>query len=157
MIDSATDTERVHTVLHDLLPPKVYYRFNPYLSEISGLDETDPIRWQRMLDDVEMYIRKNERKMEEAARYIGRSQLSLISHHVKSMFFYLPCTQHTKRPAQCLPDRAKLDHGEATFDAKHNCLLSSERRNVINCLQRGSASSLFVSIALYNSTAFYLF
>ena len=69
VIDSATDTERVHTVLHDLLPPKVYYRFNPYLSELHGLDETDPVRWQRMLDDVEMYIRKNQSKMNEAAKY----------------------------------------------------------------------------------------
>ena len=77
VIDSATDTERVHTVLHDLLPPKVYYRFNPYLSEIHGLDETDPLRWQRMLDDVDMYIRKNQRKMDEASRYIIRSVLFL--------------------------------------------------------------------------------
>lgn len=68
VIDSATDTERVHSVLHDLLPPKVYYRFNPYLNEIHGLDETDPERWDHMLEDVDMYIRKNERKMKEAAR-----------------------------------------------------------------------------------------
>lgn len=71
VIDSATDTERVHTVLHDLLPPKVYYRFNPYLSELHGLDETDPVRWQRMLDDVEMYIRKNQSKMNEAANTLS--------------------------------------------------------------------------------------
>jgi calcium-independent phospholipase A2-gamma len=91
VIDSATDTEvyllipdvhnrfqnrlffimqRVHTILHDLLPPKVYYRFNPYLSEIHSLDETDPARWERMLEDVEMYIRKNHRNMNQAARYI---------------------------------------------------------------------------------------
>lgn len=67
VIDSATDTERVHTILHDLLPPKVYYRFNPYLSEIHGLDETDPARWDRMLEDVDMYIRKNHSNMNQAA------------------------------------------------------------------------------------------
>ena len=61
--------QRVHTILHDLLPPKVYYRFNPYLSEIHSLDETDPARWESMLEDVDMYIRKNHRNMSQAARY----------------------------------------------------------------------------------------
>ena len=59
--------EGVHALLHDLLPPKVYYRFNPYLNQVHGLDETDPVRWSRMLDDVDMYIRKNQRKLDEAA------------------------------------------------------------------------------------------
>jgi len=72
VIDSATDTERVHTVLHDLLPPKVYYRFNPYLSEVHGLDETDPLRWSHMLDDVDMYIRKNQFKIDQAATTLNK-------------------------------------------------------------------------------------
>jgi len=72
VIDSATDTERVHTVLHDLLPPKVYYRFNPYLSEVHGLDETDPLRWSHMLDDVDMYLRKNQFKIDQAATTLNK-------------------------------------------------------------------------------------
>ena len=64
----------VHTILHDLLPPKVYYRFNPYLNEVHGLDETDPRRWDQMLDDVDMYIRKNERKFAEANNSINISR-----------------------------------------------------------------------------------
>ena len=64
----------VHTLLHDLLPPKVYYRFNPYLSEVHGLDETDPIRWKRMLDDVDMYVRKNQLKMADAASTLNASR-----------------------------------------------------------------------------------
>jgi len=62
----------VHTVLHDLLPPKVYYRFNPYLSEVHGLDETDPLRWSHMLDDVDMYIRKNQFKIDQAATTLNK-------------------------------------------------------------------------------------
>ncbi|XP_046444483.1 calcium-independent phospholipase A2-gamma-like isoform X2 [Daphnia pulex] len=79
VIDSATDTERVHTILHDLLPPKVYYRFNPYLSEIHSLDETDPARWESMLEDVEMYIRKNHRNMNQAASTLQMPRSSFQS------------------------------------------------------------------------------
>ena len=71
----------VHTVLHDLLPPKAYYRFNPYLSEVHGLDETDPLRWSRMLDEVDMYIRKNQCKINQAAATLTAPRSTYHSIH----------------------------------------------------------------------------
>ncbi|XP_065572427.1 calcium-independent phospholipase A2-gamma-like isoform X2 [Artemia franciscana] len=65
VIDSATDTERVHNILHDLLPPRSYFRFNPYLTQVYGLDEVDPSRLDSMLRDVDMYLRKNENKLKK--------------------------------------------------------------------------------------------
>ena len=70
--------QRVHTILHDLLPPKVYYRFNPYLSEIHSLDETDPARWESMLEDVDMYIGQNMEMSECLDQRINFLQLSVI-------------------------------------------------------------------------------
>ena len=58
----------VHTVLHDLLPGNVYFRFNPYLSDDFGLDEIRPHRVAAMMEDTKFYARKNTSKFQEAAR-----------------------------------------------------------------------------------------
>ncbi|ESO07389.1 hypothetical protein HELRODRAFT_76804 [Helobdella robusta] len=60
IIESATDTEGVHMVLHDLLPPSTYFRFNPPLSEGFLMDETREEKWSLMLADSQMYCRKNQ-------------------------------------------------------------------------------------------------
>ncbi|XP_003744249.1 calcium-independent phospholipase A2-gamma [Galendromus occidentalis] len=67
IVDSATDTEAVHTLCNDLLKPGTYYRFNPYLSEPFTLDETRPEKMDRLRLDAQMYLRRNDRKFVHAA------------------------------------------------------------------------------------------
>ncbi|KAK3878442.1 hypothetical protein Pcinc_017025 [Petrolisthes cinctipes] len=77
ILNSATDTEGVHTTLHDLLPGHLYYRFNPYLSDDIGLDEISSDRLSLMMEDTKLYLRKNETKIQEAARSLSKTKTSL--------------------------------------------------------------------------------
>lgn len=86
IIESATDTEGglnlkfmnyfpilfvgVHTMLSDLLPESIYYRFNPYLTEMLDIAEIDPQKVEQMLRDAVMYLRRNEDKFHEATRIL---------------------------------------------------------------------------------------
>lgn len=64
LICSATDTEGVHTLLDDLLPPNVYFRFNPMLSSNVTLDESRPEVLQQLQKDTQMYLDRNRDKLE---------------------------------------------------------------------------------------------
>lgn len=66
IIESATDTEAVHTMLHDLLPASSYFRFNPHMSEDFQLDEVRAEKWEQMSHDTEMYCRKNSLQIEKS-------------------------------------------------------------------------------------------
>lgn len=70
IICSATDTEKVHTMLNDLLPPETYCRLNPYMTYPYGLDEIDSIRLQQITQDARIYIRKNYRKLQDVAKLL---------------------------------------------------------------------------------------
>jgi len=64
VLDSATDTESVHHTLNELLPSDVYFRFNPYVTQIPRLDEAVPEKLDKLQEDTRDYL---ERNIERAA------------------------------------------------------------------------------------------
>lgn len=86
VIDSATDTEGPHRLLQDLLKPGTYFRFNPALSQWYSLDENRPEKLTQMQTDATMYLRKNEYKLNKAAKALNekRSPFQLIMDQLRS-------------------------------------------------------------------------
>lgn len=74
VIDSATDTEAVHTTVQDLLPPNSYFRFNPYLSEWITLDENRAEKLDLLKQDAQMYMRRNSEKFDSAVKSLLRKR-----------------------------------------------------------------------------------
>uniref|UniRef100_A0A915DRH2 PNPLA domain-containing protein n=1 Tax=Ditylenchus dipsaci TaxID=166011 RepID=A0A915DRH2_9BILA len=75
IVDSATDTELVHNCVSDLLPPHVYYRLDPYVTEKYSLDEVDPDKLALMDKDAQFYVRRNLRRFKAAGRQLSKSYL----------------------------------------------------------------------------------
>ena len=81
IVDSATDTELVHLTLQDLMQHRgTYYRFNPYLQEFPELDEIRPKKFAMMKESTRMYLRRNQRKINDASYQLTKSKLP--HHHL---------------------------------------------------------------------------
>ncbi|XP_076802568.1 calcium-independent phospholipase A2-gamma-like [Clavelina lepadiformis] len=61
-VDSATSVSEVHTVIHDLLPPRTYFRFNPFIQEPLLLDECRSEKLDLLVGNACEYIEKNDYK-----------------------------------------------------------------------------------------------
>ncbi|CAG0918035.1 unnamed protein product [Notodromas monacha] len=75
--NSATDTERVHITLKDLLPRNVYFRFNPYMSENIRLDESDPIKLEKLQEETVTYLKRNRRKLDRIVESLMQDKPNL--------------------------------------------------------------------------------
>uniref|UniRef100_A0A914KIP2 PNPLA domain-containing protein n=1 Tax=Meloidogyne incognita TaxID=6306 RepID=A0A914KIP2_MELIC len=66
IIDSATETETTHYCISDLLPTNIYFRLNPYTSQVYPLDTNKPDLIEKMRRDAKLYIRRNREKIDAA-------------------------------------------------------------------------------------------
>lgn len=71
-------------MLSDLLPQNVYYRFNPYLTEMLQMSEIEPMKIEQLEMDALMYLRRNEDKFQQAAKTLSESKSS--TQHVLDWF-----------------------------------------------------------------------
>lgn len=85
IVSGISSTQTVHNMLLDLLPAKLYFRFNPYLSEEFYLDENRPNKWKLMQYETSMYMRRNMYKFETCAKQLlkDKSYLQMAQSFVK--------------------------------------------------------------------------
>ncbi|TRZ26656.1 hypothetical protein HGM15179_000427 [Zosterops borbonicus] len=77
VINSATDTEEVHTMLDALLPPDSYFRFNPLMNEDIPLDESRKEKLSQLQTDGIRYLERNEEKLRKAAKILTQEKSAL--------------------------------------------------------------------------------
>lgn len=77
VINSATDTEEVHTMLDALLPPDTYFRFNPLMNEDIPLDESRKEKLSQLQTDGIRYLERNEEKLRKAAKILTQEKSAL--------------------------------------------------------------------------------
>ncbi|KAM6977592.1 calcium-independent phospholipase A2-gamma-like [Aplochiton taeniatus] len=77
LICSATDTEGVHTLLDDLLPPNVYFRFNPMLSAEVSLDESRAVALDQLQADTKVYLERNKLKLARLCLVLGAERTAV--------------------------------------------------------------------------------
>ncbi|KAK9497495.1 hypothetical protein O3M35_004201 [Rhynocoris fuscipes] len=70
ILESATDTESIHTLISDILPEGVYFRLNPHLSGMVSMDDINDERISRLEEDTNMYCRRNEEKFVEISKIL---------------------------------------------------------------------------------------
>ncbi|KAL1130033.1 hypothetical protein AAG570_012976 [Ranatra chinensis] len=85
ILESATDTEAVHTTLNSLLPENVYFRLNPPITVSVAIDETNEDNLSQLEDEVDMYYRRNEEKFKIIANklLVPRSPIKKCGDYIK--------------------------------------------------------------------------
>ncbi|KAM9388553.1 calcium-independent phospholipase A2-gamma isoform 2-T5 [Phaethornis superciliosus] len=81
VINSATDTEEVHTMLDALLPPDTYFRFNPLMNEEIALDESRKEKLNQLQTDGIRYLERNEEKLRKAAKTLTQQKTTVQRLH----------------------------------------------------------------------------
>ena len=66
IVDSAVGTENVHHILEDVLPPEVYFRFNPEI-DVMGIDEVRPGKLNEMIRCARAHIVRHADRFDELA------------------------------------------------------------------------------------------
>jgi len=71
VVASATDTEAIDTVLSDILPKNVYFRWNPNMSADIPMDEGRI----EMLEQIQFDARRHLEKVDDSLKTCARSLL----------------------------------------------------------------------------------
>jgi calcium-independent phospholipase A2-gamma len=86
VLDSATDTESVHYTLKELLPKEVYFRFNPYLSDVVGLDESKPDKLDKIQEETREYLVRNVDRVTYLSKVLMKQKT--LSGKVTDWWYY---------------------------------------------------------------------
>ena len=82
-------TRVIHYPRQDLLPKGRYFRFNPYMTEDILLDENRPEKIDQLIEDVQLYLRKNGTKLSTAAKKLKEDR-----HPWQKLRDYKHATKH---------------------------------------------------------------
>ena len=69
----------VHTILSDLVPSSIYFRFNPLLSEPIPMDENRNEKLQLVMQETDLFINSQEKKFKSAVRKLVEHKTRLKS------------------------------------------------------------------------------
>jgi len=86
VLDSATDTESVHNTLNELLPHDIYFRFNPYLTDVVRLDEALPEKLASVQQETRDYLERNVEKVNFACQTLTREKS--LSKKLSDWWYY---------------------------------------------------------------------
>lgn len=85
-------------MLNDLLPPNVYFRFNPYLTDLIPMHENRPVKISQLREETALYIRRNEEKFVDAANNL---QIKRTPTQKIQDFIDLKCFEYGLRNTVC--------------------------------------------------------
>ncbi|XP_007504198.1 calcium-independent phospholipase A2-gamma isoform X2 [Monodelphis domestica] len=77
VISSATDTEEVHIMLDDFLPPDTYFRINPVMRENIPLDESRNEKLDFLQSESIKYLERNEEKIKKLTKILTQEKTAL--------------------------------------------------------------------------------
>uniref|UniRef100_A0A3B3WZ77 Uncharacterized protein n=1 Tax=Poecilia mexicana TaxID=48701 RepID=A0A3B3WZ77_9TELE len=89
LIFSATDTEGVHTLLGDLLPPDVYFRFNPMMNDEVSLDENQPEALDKLVMETQEYLETNRSKVAKLCLVLNSQRSPVDRDTVDNLPFFI--------------------------------------------------------------------